>query len=361
MLKNRRILFHLLFWIIYFGINLFNELYLSESFTSHPSTQLFFESTLTQFMVLLIKIPAVYYVLYSLIPRWLKAPAKIKLYFECAVVVFLFVIAYRLMIQQVIWKHIYHESPDELPLTQIIARFFYSLLDLLQVVAIAAAIKLFRLRTEALKNEKALVQEKLQSEMLHLKAQINPHFLFNSLNSIYSLTRSQSSIAPETVMRLSKILRYMLYETEKKTASIEDELKIIDDYVELQKLRFGSTIKVTITKDIDNNSSQVAPLLLLPLIENAFKHGSSNGASQIDFRIKLIENSLVVQLKNPVGEPSVKLNGEEGIGLSSIQRQLELLYRDYSFHHYIKENIFIADLQINLSSYAGYELFDSRR
>ncbi|HKR03706.1 MAG TPA: histidine kinase [Bacteroidia bacterium] len=360
MKKNRRVLFHLLFWITYFGINLFNEVYLSESFTSHPSAQLFFESALTQFLVLLIKVPAVYYVLYSLIPRWLKAPAKIKLYFECAVVIFLFVIAYRLMIQQVIWKHVYHET-QEVPPIQVIARFFYSLLDLLQVVAIAAAIKLFRLRTEALKNEKILVQEKLQSEMLHLKAQINPHFLFNSLNSIYSLTRSRSDVAPETVMRLSKILRYMLYETEKKTSSIEDELKIIDDYMELQKLRFGNSIKVNFTKSIDNNSSQVAPLLLLPLIENAFKHGSSNGASQIDFRIELMKNNLVVQVKNPVGEPSVKLNGEEGIGLSNIQRQLELLYRDYSFQHHIDKNIFVADLQINLASYAGYELFDSRR
>jgi LytS/YehU family sensor histidine kinase len=264
------------------------------------------------------------------------------------------------MIQQVIWKHVYHET-QQVPPVQIIARFFYSLLDLLQVVAIAAAIKLFRLRIDALKNEKILVQEKLQSEMLHLKSQINPHFLFNSLNSIYSLTRSRSDVAPETVMRLSKILRYMLYETASKTASIEDELKIIDDYIELQKLRFSSTIIVKSTKSIDSNSSQIAPLLLLPLIENAFKHSSSNGVSQIDFKIELVKNQLSVRIKNPVGAPSVKLNGEEGIGLQNIQRQLELLYRDYSFHHSIEENIFVADLQINLSSYAGYELFDSRR
>ena len=153
----------------------------------------------------------------------------------------------------------------------------------------------------------------------------------------------------------------MLYETEKKTASLGDELKIIDDYIELQQLRFGKAIEVKMEKNIDNNSAQIAPLLILPLLENAFKHGSSNGGSQIDFKIELINNNLKVQIKNPLGVPSVKLNGEEGIGLSNIQRQLELLYRDYSFNHFTKENSFIVDLQINLASYAGYELFDSRR
>jgi LytS/YehU family sensor histidine kinase len=246
---------------------------------------------------------------------------------------------------------------------QLIARFFYSLLDLLQVIGIAATIKLFRLRMSAMKKENVLVQEKLQSEMLHLKSQINPHFLFNTLNSIYSLTRVQSPDAPDAVMRLSKILRYMLYETKKKTIAIEDELKMIRDYISLQQLRFGKKAAVNIMTDMDNYSEQVTPLLMLPLVENAFKHGmgSTSTVSTIDVSIRLARKQLQFIIKNQFTSSSIKPEQDEGIGLSNIQRQLELLYREYSFTFGKEENDFIVTLDINLTSYAGFELFDSRR
>jgi sensor histidine kinase YesM len=362
-MKNSKwFLRHGLFWFIYFSVNLFNELYLSASFTAHPSSELFFDSVKSQLLVLLIKIPAVYYVLYPFINRWLKTSSKARLLLECAMVLLGFLIAYRLMIQWIVWPYIYkeHHSPTGL---QLIARFFYSFLDLLQVIGIAATIKLFRLRMSAIKKENALVQEKLQSEILHLRSQINPHFLFNTLNSIYSLARIQSPDTSDAVMRLSKMLRFMLYEANKKTIAIEDEIRMIQDYISLQQLRFGKKTEVNLLTDIDDYTGQITPLLMLPLIENAFKHGmgSTGKASVILIHISLKEKKLSLTVENPCTPPSVKQEQDQGIGLSNIQRQLELLYRKYDFTFGAEGKNFVVKLDINLTSYAGFELFDSRR
>src|SRR6185436_12349715 len=211
MQNRKRVGYHILFWTVYLSINLFTELYLSESFINHPSAELILIVTSGQLFLLAVKMPAVYYVLYSLIPRWLKSPGKGRLFFEAVAALLFFLLCYRGMMHFVIWPYVTHSAPASLTALEFTARLLYSILDLMQVIGIAAAIKLFRLRIEAVKKEKELIREKLQSELKHLKAQINPHFLFNTLNSIYSLARSHSEATPETVMRLSKILRYMLY------------------------------------------------------------------------------------------------------------------------------------------------------
>ena len=362
MKTNKWIWRHGLFWFMYFAINLFNELYLSVSFSAHPSSALFFDSLKSQLLVLLIKIPAVYYVLYPFIGRWLQSSSKPRLLLECALVLLLFLAGYRAIIQWVIWPYIYGEQ-QTLTALQLTARFFYSFLDLLQVVGIAAAIKLFRLRIHTMKREKELVQEKLSSEILHLKSQINPHFLFNTLNSIYTLTRQQAPEGAGAVMQLSKMLRYMLYETRKKTIALEEEIKIIRDYISLQQIRFGKKATTVLETDIDDSTGQVTPLLILPLVENAFKHGIGNTRDQtaIFIRISLKQDRLSVRIQNPVVGASVPSASDEGIGLSNIGRQLQLLYRDYHFNFEVKDNDFVVQLDINLTSYAGTELFDRRR
>jgi LytS/YehU family sensor histidine kinase len=195
--------------------------------------------------------------------------------------------------------------------------------------------------------------------MMHLKSQVNPHFLFNTLNSIYSLSRAQSVLAPDAIMRLSKILRYMLYETSQKTISLQEELKIMDDYIELQQLRFGQRLKIEIEKKLDAPETGIAPLLLLPLVENAFKHGSNEGGL-IAISIALANNQLSFGITNPVAQTTFKPTEEEGIGLANIRRQLELLYSNFSLDTVAGETIFSVTLKIDLSRYAGFELFDSR-
>ncbi len=361
MLKQKRILLHVGFWLIYFSVIIFNELYLSSSFLADPSSTWITKAILSQLLLLVVKIAAAYYVIYSLIPRWIKVSQKLQLAIEGALVFCFFVLIYRAMMHFIIWPYIY-EEPGKIHALSMVARYLYSLLDILQVVGIAAAVKLFRLRIAAIKNEKLLQQEKFTSELLHLKAQINPHFLFNSLNSIFSLSRLQSDKTPDMVLKLSNILRYMLYESEKKMASIEDELKIINDYIDLQLMRYGDKVKVIKEITIKDAGVQITPLLILPLVENCFKHGiiGSQEISTINFKLSLDKDILTVQTKNILSKESVVLEKKEGIGLVNIKRQLELLYRDYSLNYFVKENYFIVDLKIKLTSYAGSELFDSR-
>ena len=363
-MKNTRgIGLHLLFWTVYFGVNLFNELYLSSSFTAHPSSELLFDSIKAQLLVLAIKVPAVYYVLYLLVPRWANSPSRLRLAAEFILVFFFLLLCYRGLVQFVIWPFIVKETPPPLSALQYTARFFYSLLDILQVTGIAAAIKLFRLRISAMTNEKVLMKEKLQSEMQHLRAQINPHFLFNTLNSIYALSRSQSAAAPDAIMRLSKILRYMLYAAEKKTVTIEEELKITLDYIELQQIRFGDKVRIHINKNIDNAAACITPQVLLPLVENAFKHGTSGvtGPVEIVLHIELVRDQLNISLLNSLGAMPVDPTEGAGIGLINMQRRLQLLYHDYGFLYEQRDDKFVVELNINLKSYADFELPDSGR
>jgi hypothetical protein len=357
---RNRLLQHVLFWLVFFGISLYNDLYLSASFTLHPSLRLFLESACSLALLYTVKIVVVYLFLRRLIPRWADARSKTAYYLQGIALVLSGALLIRILTQAVIWRYTYGDRLPELTVQQTLARYFYSLLDLLQITAIAIVIKLFKMRMNAVEKEKKLVKEKLEAEMQHLRSQTNPHFLFNTLNSIFSLSRSKSEQTPDAVMKLSKILRYMLYETSHPTKTLKDELSVITDYVELQQLRFGDRIRFELKEDIDNEQCAIAPLLLLPLIENAYKHSNQAGAV-IETSIQLSRSKLQLVVKNPVAGISIPGEAQEGIGLGNIRRQLELLYRDFSLVHKEKSGIFIVTLAIDLSSYAKTELFDHRR
>lgn len=121
---------------------------------------------------------------------------------------------------------------------------------------------------------KRLRMEKQEAELNYLKSQTNPHFLFNTLNNIYSLSRDKSDLAPESILRLSKILRYMLYETGGAYTAIEKELKIISDYIALEKLRYDESLRINFNYDVEDMKQAVPPLLLIPLVENALDRKS---------------------------------------------------------------------------------------
>lgn len=195
--------------------------------------------------------------------------------------------------------------------------------------------------------------EKQESELNYLKSQTNPHFLFNTLNNIYSLARDKSDLAPESILRLSEILRFMLYETGKAYITIEEELKIISDYIALERLRYDDSLNVSFKSVIENMKQPIPPLLLIPLVENAFKHGVSETRNQpfVDITLTTDHTHLVFVVKNS----SEKISGEravkENIGLSNLRRQMELLYKDYSLTVLQDETVFTAILKINLGSH----------
>jgi two-component system LytT family sensor kinase len=195
--------------------------------------------------------------------------------------------------------------------------------------------------------------EKQEAELNYLKSQTNPHFLFNTLNNIYSLARDKSDLTPESILRLSKILRYMLYETGGDYISIEQEIKIIIDYISLEKLRYDESLIVNFNYDIEDMKQALPPLLLMPLVENAFKHGVSETRHSpfVDIHLSLKSRNLLYIVKNSfeglTGEHVVK----ENIGLSNLRRQLELLYTDFNLIVKPEESVFTAILKINIASH----------
>lgn len=201
------------------------------------------------------------------------------------------------------------------------------------------------------KNNQLLIEKK-EAELNYLKAQTNPHFLFNTLNNIYSLARDKNDLAPESILRLSKILRFMLYETADNFIVIEDELKILTDYIALERLRYDDSLLVTLNTNIENAKQSLPPLLLIPLVENAFKHGASETRNRpfVDINLTVMQQQLLFTVKNSTEETITTQPVKENIGLSNLRRQLALLYRDYELTIRQESAVFTSTLRINLTS-----------
>lgn len=198
-----------------------------------------------------------------------------------------------------------------------------------------------------------LLIEKQSAELSFLKSQTNPHFLFNTLNNIYSLTLDKSEKAPDSILRLSKILRYILYEAGGKFIAIEQEIKIINDYISLEELRYDSSLRINFNYDIEDLRQSLPPLLLIPLVENAFKHGTSETLIDpfIEIHISVKNRQLEMNVKNSSEMLSADKQIKENIGIKNLRKQLELLYKEYALTFNRTEEVFTAQLKINLSSH----------
>lgn len=195
--------------------------------------------------------------------------------------------------------------------------------------------------------------EKQAAELNYLKAQTNPHFLFNTLNNIYALSRAKSDQAPESIMRLSKILRYMLYEAGGEYIAIEHELKIIDDYIALEKLRYDEALRVNFNYDVEDMKQALPPLLLMPLVENAFKHGVSETRNRpyVAIHLSVKNRHLTFTVKNSTEDAYSEGPVKENIGIGNLRRQLELLYTGYKLTLNRAIGEFTAVLHINLATH----------
>ena len=165
-----------------------------------------------------------------------------------------------------------------------------------------------------------------EAELKLLKAQIQPHFLFNTLNNLYGLTLEKSNEAPNLVLRLSDILDYILYRCNEKYVPLNEEIKNLKNYIEIEKIRHTSRLRVEVSVPEENHPVKIAPLLLIPFVENAFKHGVSNnpGKAYIKLELKIIGNAIhfdLINFKNPF-----RVNEKSGIGLENVRKRLELLY-----------------------------------
>lgn len=207
-------------------------------------------------------------------------------------------------------------------------RYFMGLVIYTAVVMVSTVLESVQLHRQQEQVASQITNEKLATELKFLKSQINPHFLFNVLNNVYTLSIIKSDQTPDVVMKLSEMLRYMLYQSGYKWVMLEQEIAYIQNYIALQQLKDDEPFSVELEVSVQNPLAQIAPMLLIPFVENAFKHskiedtrhgwikiGIHEFGNQLDFRAS---NSL------PVGEFTKDVTG--GIGLSNVQRRLELEY-----------------------------------
>ena len=199
------------------------------------------------------------------------------------------------------------------------------------------------------KKKREVEAQKVTTELQFLKNQLNPHFLFNSLNSIYSLTTKKSNDAPEAVITLSELLRYMLYQTNDDFVSLKNELTYIQNYLKLQRLRIPNNEEVTLNIHGNITNQKIRPLLLISFIENAFKYGTDfKGNTMVDIDIYVNENKFKFNCINLIGS-SKKDDNNSGIGLKNTKDRLELLYPNkYKLSVYKEDNKFNLHLTLNL-------------
>lgn len=217
---------------------------------------------------------------------------------------------------------------------------------------VALSLKLTRKQVDVVKREHGLIQEKLNVELQLLRSQLHPHFLFNTLNNIYALARKKSDDAPETIMKLSELLDFMLYRSNTDTIPVAQEIKFLDDYISLECIRYSNKLSIEFLKDIDNEQAPIAPFLLLPLVENAFKHGAGETRqnSFIHIEIAVQNNMLGFIVRNNFEKREAVINKEK-LGLQNVKRRLELLYSDHSIDIREEADSFSVRLNINLDSY----------
>jgi two-component system, LytTR family, sensor kinase len=325
-LNKTRIFYHILFWMCYLPLNaslscviqnanIFEDL---QAFLLGEATTLF------------AKLFLVYYLFYFIIPRYLDRRNPIILLLQIILGFMMAIAIYRLVDVYFYYGLILHVDGGAVftPVNVALSTF-----DLFVTASAALTIKMVRVGYSQLEHEQELIREKLSSELDFLRAQTNPHFLFNTLNNLYGLARKKSDKAPQGIMMLSKIMRFMLYDCKAHRIPLSSEAKVIQDYIELEKLRYNDRLRVNYEQDFDNSSAMIAPLLLLPFVENSFKHGahSSTGDAEINIRLFLKNNQLDFAVENTFEEEQMVTSNDpdaSGIGMRNERRQLDLLYPD---------------------------------
>ena len=352
-MRMKRILLHITFWIAYVIQDAFLEyLWLGPSLKNIPENALLWMAFEAAIVILIPKLLFTYYVMYIAINRILAEKGRL---FLIAAEIFLCLIAtiilYRFIFNYYVYPHIYSGIIKTRPLFD--GRLMLlGLMDIGFVSGAAISFKLLRKQLVGKEREKSLVKEKLEAELKFLRNQTNPHFLFNTLNNIYGLARVKSEQTAEAVLKLSRLLRFMIYESRKEFISIGDEIKMLENYIELEKIRYTNRLAISYQKKIDDLSQQIAPLVLLPLIENAFKHGASESRfnSFIKIDIQLSGGKLSFEIENSK-ENGTTDKATDNIGLGNLRRQLELIYKEYTLDINNEQNIFRVMLSINLDSY----------
>jgi LytS/YehU family sensor histidine kinase len=195
---------------------------------------------------------------------------------------------------------------------------------------------------------KTLQADKSSAELELLKTQINPHFFFNTLNNLYSLTVTRSEKAPEVILKLSDMMRYTIYEGKKELVPLKSEIEYLENYIELHRIRYKKSVKIAFDHDIDSNT-EISPLLFIILLENAFKHGIDTLSDAAYISMKLTQNEKEIDFSIENNFDPKEISVDKGIGLENLKRRLDLIYpRQHELIIAQENNVFNVNLKVTI-------------
>lgn len=337
------VLLHICFWMLVYFFYTY--------FLGYGSTDTYYVNRFS-FFLMPCTIVVSYFYIYFLIPKYLLQKKRLLflLYSVYTVIIATFLIVLSILYALVLLNEIRPENST--PLTK---TFPFIVLGVYFVILIAVAISLvlhnyrYVLDNEDLENKFLQTQLQLKDqELKFLKMQIHPHFLFNSLNTIYGFALKKSEEAPEMILKLSNLLDYILYQIDKPYVSLEDEMLHLEDYISLEEMRFRDTLEVQLENKLESSNYQIAPMILIPFVENAFKHGAIvDGVMNVNIKVYERDAMLIFQVVNSTKESDTT----KGIGLDNIKRRLEMLYKEVSsLEIENKDSKFTVSLSISLEA-----------
>jgi two-component system, LytTR family, sensor kinase len=333
--KGIRILYHVLFWValyvldvLIFGIGYEN--------LDHFVTLVLAEVPPQVFLA--------YTVMYWIIPRYVKE----RHFYESLIWLFAaFFISGFVGHLCFFALNLYEPNTSVADLPKIFVRGFYAVLH----ASIFVAIKLIKMWYENERRVSEMEKTRLESELKMLRDQVNPHFMFNTLNNLYGLIGKNTQHAQESVLRLSRIMHHMLYESNHSRIPMHQEIRCIRDYIELEKLRYPGNLSISLNVQDEVHDLSIVPLTIFPFVENSFKHGASEMIDEawINVDFSTFKNWFIFKIENGKG-PTVAADAK-GIGLNNVKRRLELIYGDdHSLHIIDGAETFLVILKISLST-----------
>lgn len=311
----RYALMHSAYWVLITGFFIYEKRYLI-----YKASMPYFVACVAGRIVLLIIIA--YLNLQYFLPRYLLK----KRYLAYFTAIILSVIGY-LAAQSLFDFYLYGYVVGPMRNSNLLESLSYNFFSTLWYLGLMLALKLsMDWYGQQLIIQKITV-EKLNAEVNFLRAQVNPHFLFNILNNLYALTLKKSELAPDVVLKLSEMMEYMLYDSTGEKVPLEKEISYLNNYMELERLRFSGGAAIDLNIHGELRGHEIAPLLLLPLVENAFKHGlgrqTKSGWLKVNISLEQLTLEVIIENAKPA---SVVNNTKGGIGLDNLRKRLDLLY-----------------------------------
>ena len=312
------LIWHIAFWTVYVLVNAMAW--------STADNNSFRSQIISEVSELPFKLPVVYFNLYYLMPRFLFKKRR-ALYF---LLLFLCYLAGTLLMRWNFLTFLVHDPLEaNEPFFKPYRLFKYFLFNINFAVIITSGISLFFYWIRQNQATQELKEQKHLAEINLLKSQINPHFLFNTLNNLYSLSMQKHENAPEMILRLSEIMRYMIYDASNEWVSLKDELDYLENYLAIERMRYGEEFDFSFSVHGDENGLVIAPLVLLPFAENIFKHGISKDPENVTGSISIEIDNKGIFCKFRNGKPARDIpnkNGSSGFGIRNVQKRLQLIY-----------------------------------